>query len=231
MYDFKALQGGVSMFEVFLNAVPEDLVKIALSMLLGGLLGFEREFHDKPAGFKTNVLISLGATLFSIVSLKVGAAYFQDPGRIAAQIVTGVGFLGTGAILREGAHITGLTTAAMIWLVASVGCGVGFGYYKISAFTTVGALIVQLVLFRLDHLILAKKTRQHIYHIRCSPDPNSPKMVLELFNRFFIRLLDKKVTRQKDVFFMEVHTIGGQWLHDEFLQTLLKSEYVEEVKF
>jgi len=121
---------------------PEDLGKILLAMLLGGVLGAEREFRDKAAGFRTLILISVGACMFTLFSLHIGDP--QDPTRIAANIVTGIGFLGAGVILREGGRITGLTTAAMIWLSAALGMGVGSGQVGL---TVVATLIILVVLW------------------------------------------------------------------------------------
>ena len=119
---------------------PEDLGKILLAMLLGGLLGAEREFRDKAAGFRTLILISVGACLFTLWSMHMGDP--ADPTRIAANIVTGIGFLGAGVILREGGRITGLTTAAMIWLSAALGMGVGSGETWLSIAATLIILVV-----------------------------------------------------------------------------------------
>jgi len=119
---------------------PEDLGKILLALLLGGLLGAEREFRDKAAGFRTLILISVGACLFTLFSIHMGDP--DDPTRIAANIVTGIGFLGAGVILREGARVTGLTTAAMIWLSAALGMGVGSGQIWISVAATLIILVV-----------------------------------------------------------------------------------------
>jgi putative Mg2+ transporter-C (MgtC) family protein len=119
---------------------PEDLGKILLAMLLGGLLGAEREFRDKAAGFRTLILISVGACLFTLWSMHLGDP--DDPTRIAANIVTGIGFLGAGVILREGGRITGLTTAAMIWLSAALGMGVGSGAIWLSVAATLIILVV-----------------------------------------------------------------------------------------
>src|ERR1043166_8297676 len=107
----------------------DDLVKLLFALVLGGLIGWEREFSDKPAGFRTITLICVGSTLFTIFSLKIGTVSGSDSSRIAAQIVTGIGFLGAGAIIRRGEAVSGLTTAATIWFVASIGMGVGGGYY------------------------------------------------------------------------------------------------------
>src|SRR6266567_2998981 len=85
-----------------MSVVPDDLIKLLLSLVLGGLIGWERELYDKPAGFRTNTLICVGATLFTIFSLKIGTIPATDSARIAAQIVSGIGFLGAGAIIRRG---------------------------------------------------------------------------------------------------------------------------------
>lgn len=119
---------------------PKDLGKILLAMLLGGLLEAEREFRDKAAGFRTLILISVGACLFTLWSMHLGDP--DDPTRIAANIFTGIGLLGAGVILREGGRITGLTTAAMIWLSAALGMGVGSGAIWLSVAATLIILVV-----------------------------------------------------------------------------------------
>src|SRR5687767_11344989 len=105
-----------------------DVIKLVLAIFCGGLIGIEREYHDKTAGFRTNILICLGATLFMKFSLRFGTSA-QDPVRIAAQIVSGVGFLGAGAIVREGKFIKGLTTASTVWFTAALGMGIGGGFF------------------------------------------------------------------------------------------------------
>src|SRR3989442_4146430 len=125
----------------------DDLIKLLLALVLGGVIGWERELYDKPAGFRTNTLICVGSTLFTIFSLKIGIIPGTDSARIAAQIVSGIGFLGAGAIIRRGEAVLGLTTAATIWFVASIGMGIGPGYYVISAIGTALALAI-LFLFR-----------------------------------------------------------------------------------
>ena len=122
----------------FLQAV----VRLALAAALGGAIGLEREYRHKPAGLRTNMLISLGSALFSVLSLELGAGA-GSPDRIAAQVVTGIGFLGAGAILRSGENVHGLTTAATIWVTAAIGMAAGLGSYTIA---TVGAAITLVVL-------------------------------------------------------------------------------------
>jgi putative Mg2+ transporter-C (MgtC) family protein len=110
-------------------------------------MGTEREFRGHPAGIKTMALIAVGACMFTALGLLPTFGKNVDPTRIAAQIVTGVGFLGAGAILRTGDDVHGLTTAASIWVAASVGMAVGFGYFGISIFTTL-VVIAMLVALR-----------------------------------------------------------------------------------
>jgi putative Mg2+ transporter-C (MgtC) family protein len=106
------------------------LVRCGIAALCGAMIGLERELKQKPAGFRTNILICVGASMYMAVGLILmpAGASGIDPTRIAAQVVTGIGFLGAGCIIQQGAHITGLTSAATIWVVAAIGlvCGAGF---------------------------------------------------------------------------------------------------------
>jgi len=119
----------------------EMSARLLLAALLGAGVGYEREHADKPAGLRTHTLVSLGAALFTVVSL-YGFDGVGDPARVAAQIVTGIGFLGAGAILRNEATVKGLTTAASIWTTAAIGMAVGVGMYAMSVVTTLIVLAV-----------------------------------------------------------------------------------------
>ncbi|TWH48639.1 MgtC/SapB family protein [Sporomusa sp. KB1] len=107
-------------------------LRLVISCILGGLIGFERESLDRPAGLRTHILVCIGSTLMTLVSI-YGFSGFEpvtkDPARIAAQVVSGIGFLGAGTILREGLTVTGLTTAASLWVVAGIGLAIGCGLY------------------------------------------------------------------------------------------------------
>jgi putative Mg2+ transporter-C (MgtC) family protein len=118
---------------------------LALSVVLGGLVGLERELHGHPAGLRTHILVCLGSTLITLVSVRVTETGKGDPGRIAAQIVTGIGFLGAGAIIRDGAAIRGLTTAASIWTTAGIGLAVGIS----PALGQIAVIATLIVLFTL----------------------------------------------------------------------------------
>jgi putative Mg2+ transporter-C (MgtC) family protein len=120
--------------------------RLLLAALLGAILGFEREWRQKFAGLRTNILIAIGSTLFTVMSIDLSASAGGDATRIAAQIVTGIGFLGAGAIMRTGASVRGLTTAAMIWVNAAIGVAVGGGEYHVAIIATAVTLLVLIVL-------------------------------------------------------------------------------------
>jgi putative Mg2+ transporter-C (MgtC) family protein len=130
---------------------PLDLMlRLLLAAGLGAAIGIERELHRKPAGLRTNMLIAVGAALFTTVSVHSGNGG-GTPDRIAAQIVTGVGFLGAGAILRSGQSVHGMTTAATIWVNAAVGMAVGAGEYAMASVATLITLIVLAALQPLEN--------------------------------------------------------------------------------
>jgi putative Mg2+ transporter-C (MgtC) family protein len=146
---------------LFAHSLPvlgwdEALLRLALAAALGGVIGIERELREREAGFRTHMLVALGSALFTIVSaygfhafLSSGANVIRaDPTRIAAQIVTGIGFLGAGAIIRQGLSVRGLTTAATLWVVAAIGLAVGAGYYS-GALITTGLVVLALWPLRL----------------------------------------------------------------------------------
>jgi putative Mg2+ transporter-C (MgtC) family protein len=125
------------------------MIRLCLAALLGSVLGFERERHGRPAGLRTHLLVSLGASAFMILSplvAEMGKGIPADPGRIAAQIVSGIGFLGAGAIVKEGVSIRGLTTAACLWIAAAIGMTAGAGFYLEAVFIC-GLAMVALVIF------------------------------------------------------------------------------------
>jgi putative Mg2+ transporter-C (MgtC) family protein len=131
----------------------ELIQRLLLAAVLGGILGFEREMRQKSAGLRTNILIAIGSALFTLMSYEVAAdGGVADPGRIAAQIVTGIGFLGAGAIMRTDAGIHGLTTAATIWVNAAIGVAAGGGEYHLAFIATAVTLGVLLVLQPLERM-------------------------------------------------------------------------------
>jgi putative Mg2+ transporter-C (MgtC) family protein len=134
-------------WHIFSNAQQEMVVRIAIAAFLGAVIGYERARAKKSAGIRTHLLISMGAALFTVISIW-GFTGNADPSRIAAGVVAGVGFLGAGAILRHERGVEGLTTAAAIWAVAAIGVAVGAGLYAVGA---VAAVLVPLALRFLPH--------------------------------------------------------------------------------
>ena len=143
--------------EVFTSSTDAAMLalRVLIAAVLGALLGLEREWRGKEAGLRTNTLIAIGAALFTVMSSLMGG----DAGRIAAQVVTGVGFLGAGAIMRTGANVHGLTTAAMIWVNAAIGVAAGAGYIRLAAIVTGITLVAMLALIPLDRLFEERKNR------------------------------------------------------------------------
>lgn len=139
--------------------------RLLISAFFGGLIGIERQMHGKPAGLRTHIFVCIGATLFTLVSLSIGAdvASQTDVSRVAAGVVTGIGFLAAGTIFREKDTVLGLTTAAELWVVAAIGLSVGIGYYFLAAVSTAIVLSVLILGRVIDSYIgemLAKKGKK-----------------------------------------------------------------------
>src|SRR5881394_3287799 len=137
---------------------PSIPLELLLAALLGGIIGIERESRDKPAGLRTNILICVGSTLFMSISTKVAELLGGDPTRIAAQIISGIGFLGAGAVLHSHGFVMGLTTAATIWVVAGVGMALGSGMYMVAAFATAMSLAILYFISFLEDRIQRRKS-------------------------------------------------------------------------
>jgi putative Mg2+ transporter-C (MgtC) family protein len=133
----------------------ENFLKLLIAAVMGGLVGIERQIEGQNAGFRTLLLVCLGSCLFTIASVHIYKVYgaYTDPGRIAAQIVVGIGFLGAGAILRHGNYIRGLTTAASLWMVSAIGMAVGFGEYLLAGFATILVLINLVILKNIENIL------------------------------------------------------------------------------
>jgi uncharacterized membrane protein YhiD involved in acid resistance len=129
--------------DLIIEAFRLDLAaKLVIAVLVGGGIGLERELKGKPAGLRTNILICVGSALLMDLGMGIGESHGGDPSRIAAQVVTGIGFLGAGTILHTRGQITGLTSAATIWVVAAIGLTIGAGYFIEALGSTVAVMIV-----------------------------------------------------------------------------------------
>ncbi|MFZ7104636.1 MAG: MgtC/SapB family protein [Peptococcaceae bacterium] len=145
----------------------EIILRLILAAGLGGIIGLERESLNKAAGLRTHTLVSVGSCLIMIVSISIFKEYSyltnSDPARIAAQVVSGIGFLGAGTIMRSGANVKGLTTAATLWVVAGIGLAVGSGTYLAALVTTIIVYISLVYLFKVENVVSRKKRLHHLY--------------------------------------------------------------------
>ncbi|HNS00559.1 MAG TPA: MgtC/SapB family protein [Planctomycetota bacterium] len=153
-------------------------LRLGTAIFAGGLIGFEREVRGKAVGMRTNILICLGACLLMIISQEITktAGARGDPSRIAAQVVTGIGFLGAGAIIRSQLHVSGLTTAATIWALAALGLVIGAGYYWLSV---LGMLLIFLTLTLVPYVERAVRRRGGVYTVDLILDRSNTGGVLD----------------------------------------------------
>ncbi len=202
--------------------------RTAAAVLLGAVVGMEREFRDKPAGLRTLILISVGACVFSMIS-SVMAGPMVDKTRIAAQIVTGVGFLGAGSILRSTKAVYGLTTAASIWMVAALGLACGFGEYVIALIGTMATLSVLILFHKLARQIdVSRAIRKHRLATR---DPNVHFDTVEpYFAEFELTILRRNCYRDGDRYVFTVRARGPIERHLAFRDKLLHHETLELLK-
>ena len=204
------------------------LLKLVLSILIGGIIGAEREYRNKSAGFRTMMLISLGAMLFTLFSMKIGDTV--SPGRIASNIVTGVGFLGAGVIFKGGAGINGITTAATIWVTAALGMGVGAGYEWISIAGTLLLLPILYVFTGIENWI-DRINHAHLYKIVAPHADDFLEKHEKLFRRFHLK--HRRVLYQKSG-----SSLSGSWElqgaeknHKQFIDYMMKDPGIQQFEF
>ncbi len=211
------------------------LGRLVLGLALGGAVGIERELSGKPAGLRTNMLICAGAVLFTEMSIALAAEYAphelirSDPARIAAQIVSGVGFLGAGTILVARGNVVGLTTAATIWVVAAIGIAVGVGAYVIAVGTTVLVVVTLFLLGRVEERVLASRSEATLAvetSGEAGPDVVDP-VIRE--SGFEGRLLAWE--REEDGARLEYEVQGPEGARDELMRALTGVRRVRGARF
>jgi putative Mg2+ transporter-C (MgtC) family protein len=185
---------------------PHVLLRLSVAAVLGGAIGAERELRERQAGLRTHLVVCVGSALFTLVSaygfreflVNGGSVVRADPTRIAAQIVSGIGFLGAGAIIRQGLSVRGLTTAATLWLVAAIGMAAGAGYYSAALIATAGALLtlgpLRIVAYRVIHRYRPEVDRL----IVDIPAGGSPVPVLEAIEQRGGRVVSLEIAQEGD---------------------------------
>src|SRR5438132_471694 len=205
----------------------ELFLQLSLATLFGGAIGLERELGGKPAGLRTNILICIGSVLYTKLSFTMAAGN-ADPTRIAAQIVTGVGFIGAGTILHARGAVVGLTRAATIWVVAAIGVSLGSGYYAEALVTTLVVLIVLQGLGRVEIVVERQSTRSKI-SVHARPGPTVLEDLETLVRRTGLEILTV-ASRQENVdLVIDLEMRGSKRLHDQAIITLLHHDHVRTV--
>lgn len=209
------------------------LAKLALAVLLGGAVGLERELSGNPAGLRTNILICVGSAMLMDLSLRVavadGGAQVGDPARLAAQVISGIGFLGAGTILQARGTVVGLTTAATIWVVAAIGLTIGSGSYLEACG---GALLVTSVLYglgRIEKRLLA--TRRVISGALRTLPRTSFDELEQIFNSAGIQVLSKSVYEHSDDRTYELKVVGPARQYDIVSGALMRRNDVLSAQF
>jgi putative Mg2+ transporter-C (MgtC) family protein len=207
----------------------EDILKLLLALALGGVIGLERELRDKAAGLRTLMFISAGAALFTIFSIRMaqlpGFTSPGDPGRIAAQIVTGIGFLGAGVILREHGEIYGLTTASTIWLAAALGIGAGAGEYLFSTLAAVVILFTLLTFPRLESY-LGKLTQTRVYLITTDAYAERYELLQAKFHNHNLRIHSSRHSRKDGQMECKFSVSGRPENHEALVKDLFEDSSV-----
>jgi putative Mg2+ transporter-C (MgtC) family protein len=209
-----------------MDILTENIIKLGVAVLIGGLLGAEREFRDKAAGFRTIILITVGSTLFTIFSLSMDPGFTRT--RIAANIVTGLGFLGAGAIIREHGRIGGLTTAATIWLSAALGMGIGGGEL---IFVTVAALVVIIVLWIFPRIELwIDRIRESRTYKIVVATANAEKIdqINEALRACELTVYEHHQSKTGNTIVGTWTTIGSPPHHEKFSSIMLKDQDIED---
>jgi putative Mg2+ transporter-C (MgtC) family protein len=207
----------------------EILIKLAAAVLVGGLIGAEREFRDKAAGFRTIIFIAVGSTLFTIFSSLL-SGQDNDPARIAANIVTGIGFLGAGTIMRDGGRVAGLTTAATIWLTAALGMGIGGGQYLMVAMATITVLLVLWIFPRIELWIdNVREVRTYRAHFALGSEKG--QKIEALFQGLKMRIFECHMVKTKNEMVCTWTVQGSPKNQDTFVKMMLADVEIQEFNY
>lgn len=227
--------------------VKEIIVRIFLSLLIGGIIGYEREVQNRAAGFRTHILVCLGATIVSLLQIDIGNKAIEmievnkslaevikvDYGRLGAQVITGVGFIGAGAIIHTKGSIKGLTTAATLWIVACLGLTIGMGGYLISIFSTIVIFITLVFLKKIEDKFISKNVTI-VLEVRYLDNENIKNEIDNLLERKKIKI--KKIecyyNRNKNNEVNSIYVIyKPKYVNlDKIIKELEEKDYIISIK-
>lgn len=193
--------------------IKDIIIRIFLAICIGGFIGYEREMKNRPAGFITHTLVCIGATVVSLIQIQMvqntmqlilkypqlGDAMKADLGRVVAQVVTGVGFLGAGTIIFDKGSVKGLTTATTIWVVACIGLAIGLGYYKIAIISGLSVVFAVVFLKTFESRVLNRKYKIYLDIDYRKDNSIFIEEMLSFFEKYKVQVRDIKILNSKDI--------------------------------
>lgn len=222
-------------FASWIGHGSEPVLRLFLAAGLGGIIGLEREASGKPAGFRTNMLICVGAALITELSIEVArdgllpGGLRSDPGRIAAQIVSGIGFLGAGTILRSQGSVTGLTTAATLWVVAAIGMATGAGSYVLALVGTALVMLALMILGRFEDHLLPRTPSERRVRVVLQPRPDLIGELEQLLVQAGLQVATVDVEKRDEVYVASFTAHGVAGLSRNAADVLLAQDGVQKV--
>lgn len=207
----------------------ELILKLVLSLIVGGVIGAERELRSKSAGFRTLMLICMGATMFTIFSQVIGEVY--APERIASNIVVGIGFLGAGVIFRGNNRVNGITTAASIWVTAALGMGIGCGYYLASVVGCFLVIVILYVFSGIDQYVIDRINQVRNYKIKYPYEEHNENKYEQLFRQCHLRIKERTNSKKGNMITSTWIAQGKEKNHHRFIKQVLKDGGVQEFDF
>jgi len=193
----------------------EHIIQILASLAAGAILGLEREYHSKPAGFRTMILICVSSCLFSILSTTMPSG-----DRIASNIITGIGFIGAGVVFKEGATVRGITSAAIIWMAAAIGMCIGFQHYLLAAFVVFLVLLVMIALFKFEKVFDTLYQRK-VYEIHFISVDYSIEALEKEMKGLEIHFVRNRIGKQNNVVNVEYNVVVSPQKNREKIDNFL----------
>lgn len=233
----------------FVNELTIDIIffRLLLAVVFGGIVGFEREIRNRPAGFRTHILVCFGAAVVSMIQdqlrLEVLEAFVSegsdiaellksDLGRLGAQVISGIGFLGAGSIIKgKKDYVEGMTTAAGIWVTGCVGLGIGWGFYNIAVVAIVFMLVVMIILKRLENKVLHRHNNEVVLEIEVNEKENILSLIEEykiIFSKKIIEIKGIKKDLENKKIFFTLHILENEV--DDVIIILSKDNKVKSVQ-
>ena len=213
------------------------LFRLILAAVLSGAIGFEREFHGRAAGFRTHILLCIGSCLTMLTSMHIFDIYYTrvpcDPARIAAGVITGIGFLGAGAIMHYRSSVRGLTTAASLWVVAGLGLAVGSGLYFGAIVTTILTIVALMIFSKIEHVMIRKDWYKTLV-IEMKDGADQLKKVRELLAEYKCEITDFEADRSEDALNV-IFKVGVKLQESKYInllvQEMARQDGVKNVKW